>query len=357
MDPRLHERLAAKVEETFGPGAEIAGIERLAGDASTRSYHRIALDPFRRPPSLIVMQWSDPGLAISSDELAVFDRPPDELPFLNVHRFLSEIGVRVPRVYAHWHNEGILFLEDLGDVCLWDKVQGLPEDQVLAWYSKAIDELLKLQVAGTRARDPSCIAFQQSFDRRLYLWEFEHFLEYGLRGGGLRALPSGIEQRLVDAFGIITERLTHVPQVLNHRDYHSWNLMICKDEIAVIDFQDALLAPPSYDLASLLNDRETDRVITAALEKRLVESYLKKRHLLGEPVLQSEEFWETYLLSVLQRDLKVVGRFVYLDLVKGKPGYRRFLGPTIGRISRTLARVPRLGDIAPVLRSRLAELR
>ena len=190
MDARLNERIAAKVQGVFGACAVLVSIEPLAGDASSRRYHRAVLDASTQPRSFIVMEWSDPGLAISSEELAIFDQPPEELPFLNVHRFLSRVGIRVPQLYGHWENEGILFLEDLGDLSLWEKVQGLPQDQVIVWYSRAIDQLLKLQILGTRARDPSCIAFQQSFDRRLYNWEFEHFIEYGIERRLGRPLPS-----------------------------------------------------------------------------------------------------------------------------------------------------------------------
>ena len=123
---------------------------------------------------------SGSALPLSSEELAVFKEPLNELPFLNVHRFLIRIGVRVPRLYGQSMDEGLLFLEDLGDLALWDRVQGLPPSEVLAWYQKAIDELLLLQIRGTKERDESCIAFQQRFDFRLYMWEFDHFLEFGL---------------------------------------------------------------------------------------------------------------------------------------------------------------------------------
>jgi aminoglycoside/choline kinase family phosphotransferase len=96
--------------------------------------------------------------------------------------------------------------------------------------------------------------------------------------------------------------------------------MAREGEVAVIDFQDALLAPPQYDLASLLNDRETDRVIQPALESHLIDYYLSKREELGAMPIGRDEFVESYVLSALQRDFKVVGRFYYLDLVKGKPG-------------------------------------
>ena len=126
------------------------------------------------------------------------------------------------------------------------------------------------------------MAFRQAFGRRLYLWEFAHFIEYGLEGGDKGSLPAG-ERRVLDtAFERVAGHLDSRPRVLNHRDYHSWNLMVPDDDaVVVIDFQDALLAPPQYDLASLLNDRETDQVVTPSVEDQLVDYYLEGMRRMG----------------------------------------------------------------------------
>ena len=263
----------------------------------------------------------------------------------------------MPKLYGHWEQEGILILEDLGDTALWDKVQGLPEPDVLAWYERAIDELLLLQIKGTRARDDACIAFQQRFDYRLYMWEFEHFLEYGLEKRPGTAARKKTLDELRAVFAAIASRLDSQTPCLNHRDYHSWNLMVHDGAVAVIDFQDALLAPPQYDLASLLNDRITDTVISPSREERLVRYYTDQRAAQTETVLHTDEFLEIYLLSVIQRDLKVVGRFYYLDIVKGKPGYMKFIPPTLRRLKRNLARLPQTQQIIPILAEHYEEMR
>ncbi len=352
----LTDRVAEKAAQVFGPGVRVTGLAALAGDASSRRYFRAWLVGAGAPGSVMVMEWSEVGLPVSSEELAVFEEPPEELPFLNVHRFLRGVGVRVPALYGHWVDEGLMLLEDLGDVSLWDRVREAPEAEAAAWYRKAIDELLVLQVLGTRARDDGCMAFRQAFDRRLYLWELDHFTEYGLERGDKGSLPDS-ERRVLDAaFEGMAEHLAGQPRVLNHRDYHSWNLMVHDGAVAVIDFQDALLAPGPYDLASLLNDRETERVVTPALEARLVDYYMERTEALGEPRRDRDAFWETYLLSALQRDLKVVGRFRYLDLVKGKPGYKRYIPPTVERIGRNLRRAPGLVRLRTVLAEHFEEI-
>ncbi|MGH7844183.1 MAG: aminoglycoside phosphotransferase family protein [Candidatus Binatia bacterium] len=346
--------LQKKSQETFGPGARLISLAPLAGDASSRRYHRGCLEGEGAPRTLIVMELAGSNLPLSSEELAIFDEPPAELPFLNMHRFLTRLGVRVPSLYGQWATEGILLLEDLGDLSLWDAVQNLPIEEASRWYKKAIDQLLRIQIQGTQVREDACIAFRQRFDFRLYMWEFEHFLEYGL---GEEKLTAAQKQLLTGSFQQIASRLDRQTPYLNHRDYHSWNLMVHRNEIAVIDFQDALLAPLQYDLASLLNDRETDRIIAPAMEQRLLDYYLERKNELDNTRSNRDEFFEIYLLSAIQRDLKVVGRFHYLDRVKGKPGYKRYIPPTLRRLKRNLQRLSHLEKVLAVLGEHFPEMR
>src|SRR5262249_54914275 len=133
------------------------------------------------------------------------------------------------------------------------------------------------------------------------------------------------KQELRSVFVEIAQRLDSLLPCLSHRDYHSWNLMIHDEAVAMIDFQDALLAPPQYDLASLLNDRITDSIIQPDLEERLVRYYVDRRIDMENRPINRDEFTEMYLFSAIQRDLKVVGRFYYLDVVKGKTAYKKFI--------------------------------
>jgi len=354
---QINRLISDKVHALFGENSVLISLATLAGDASSRRYYRARLQGSEAPRSVVVMELpAGSSLPLSSEELAVFKEEPKELPFLNVHRFLSGVGVRVPRLHGHWEKEGILLLEDLGDTALWDQVQGLAPSEVLAWYQKAIDELLLLQIRGTRQRDDACIAFQQRFDFRLYMWEFEHFLEYGLIKRPDAHVDDPTLARLRTVFSAIARRLDRQPTCLNHRDYHSWNLMIHDDAVAVIDFQDALLAPAQYDLACLLNDRITDSVIRPDLESSLLRYYLKRRAEAEKRTIDGDEFREIYLLSAIQRDLKVVGRFFCLGIVKGKPGYKKFIPATVLRLQRNLARLPQTETIVPLLAEHFEEM-
>jgi len=357
MTEPLEDLVAKKVRAALGEKTRLVSLTPLAGDASSRRYYRARVEGGGAPTSLIVMQLAGSSLPLSSEELAIFREPPKELPFLDVHRLLSRINARVPALYGGWADEGILLLEDLGDCSLWEFVQGLPSAEILSWYEKALDQLLIIQVEGTRRRDSSCVAFQQRFDLRLYLWEFDHFIEYGLekRPGG--KMSGGDKKRLRENFEEMARILAGLPPCLSHRDYHSWNLMVRDGEIAVIDFQDALLAPPQYDLASLLNDRETDRLILPELENRLVDYYLERREAMGETRTNRDEFVAAYILSALQRDFKVVGRFYYLDIIKGKPGYKKYIPQTLRRLKRNLERTTRYQDLLSILAAEFEEMR
>lgn len=353
----LEALVGEKVRACFGAECRLLSVIPLAGDASSRRYYRALLSGGAAPPSAVVMELAGSALPLSSEELALFEEPPKELPFLNLHRFLERVGVRVPALYGHWVDQGMLLLEDLGDRSLWDFAQGLPPDEILHWYYKAIDQLALIQIAGTKAREDSCIAFQQRFDLRLYMWEFDHFIEYGLEKRPGRTLASEEKATLRRRFEEISRRLDSQPACLNHRDFHSWNLMVADGGIAVIDFQDALLAPPQYDLASLLNDRETDALIRPEMEDQLIGYYLERRREAGAQTVNRDEFQEVYILSALQRDFKVVGRFHYLDRVKGKPGYKKYLPPTLRRLKRNLLKLPQTEKLVPLLAPHFEEMR
>jgi hypothetical protein len=358
LGEQLQDLVASELRALFGKQTAIASFAALAGDASSRRYYRAEITGPGSPASIIIMQLpSGSALPLSSEELAVFKEPLKELPFLNLHRFLVRIGVRVPRLYGQSLEKGLLFLEDLGNTALWDKVQDLPPSEVLAWYREAIDELLLLQVRGTNQRDDSCIAFQQRFDFRLYMWEFDHFLEYGLEKRPGTTINQTSKKELRSVFVEIAQRLDSLCPCLSHRDYHSWNLMIHDEAVAVIDFQDALLAPPQYDLASLLNDRTTDSVIQPDLEEKLLGYYIDRRVDMENQTINRDKFTEMYLLSAIQRDLKVVGRFYYLDIVKGKSAYKKFIPPTVHRLKRNLARLPQTQRLIPILAEHYEEMR
>ena len=357
VDGAIAAVVAELVRERFGAGTDVARLAPLAGDASTRRYARAWLKGPGAPASLVVMILADRGIAMSSDELAVFAEPLKELPYLNVHRFLERLGVAIPEIYVDASERGLLLLEDIGDTPLWDALQGRSDAEQQALFEGAIDQLLRIEIDGTAQRDDACIAFQQVFDRRLFDWEFEHFLEYGLVDRLPGGLPAVEQDELRQHFGRLSAFLDAQPRVLNHRDFHAWNLYVHDGRIRVIDFQDALLAPAPYDLATLLGDRDTRDVVQPPLERRLLDYYRTAWSARGGSAWTADQLWEVYATCALQKAFKVVGRFHYLDRVKGKPGYLRYLPGTWRQIARLLAEWPALVPVRDILARHVPELR
>ena len=353
----LAARVSDLVRGRFGSGAAVDHVAPLAGDASTRRYVRAWLRGPGAPATAVVMILADRGIAMSSDELAVFKHAPAELPYVNVHHFLARLGVAIPELYVDASDAGLLVLEDVGDVPLWDAVQGKPDDEVVTLFGRAVDQLLLIELDGTARRDDACIAFQQAFDRRLFDWEFEHFIEHGLVNRVARPIPSSELDELRAHFGRIAAFLDAQPRVLNHRDFHAWNLHVQDGRIRVIDFQDALLAPAPYDLATLLGDRDTPTLIRPDLEQRLLDHYAAAWAARGGTPWPVAQLWEVYAACALQKAFKVVGRFHFLDAVKGKPGYLRYLPPTWRQIDRLLAARPDLAPVQRILAQYAPELR
>ena len=319
------------------PDASITELRPLAGDFSSRRYLRAQLAGGDAPPTVVVMVLSGSGLPLSSEELAIFETPPIELPFIDVQRLFAEVGAPVPTVYRYDQDAGVLLLEDGGDVLLWDRATATPAD-VEMLYRRAIDVLLLLHTRGTEHPDRSSIAFAQRFDRRLYSWELEHFLEYGVERRLDAPLPPSTRARFENAFAALVEPLLAAPPVLSHRDFHSWNILVRDDMPFVIDFQDALLAPAEYDLASLLTDRVTPRLVTPEIEDRLLRYYWSERG--------GHYDRERYLLSVLQRALKVIGRVQYVAIEKGKPAPLAFLPDVVATARRALAELDGVDTLA-----------
>jgi aminoglycoside/choline kinase family phosphotransferase len=271
-----------------------------------------------------------------------------ELPFLNVHRYLERIGVRVPHVYLDAHRDGFVVLEDLTDRTL---ELALQETSAAALYGAAIDQLAKLRAGAEHHPDPRCLAWTRAFDFDLYQWEFEHFLEYGLLGRG--AKPTAAELgALRAAFEKVSRELAQAPRSFTHRDYQSRNIMVLDTgEQVVIDFQDALQGPRQYDLVALLRDSyvELDWPLVEAMLNRYVDR-------LGAPVDRGE-FIAFFDLLTVQRKLKDAGRFVFIDQVKKNPSFLVHIPSSLGYVKAALARRPDLAQVAEILARYVPELR
>jgi len=339
-----HSELGRAYAEAMGRPA--AKIERLPGGAGNRTYWR-ASDATGQ--SAIVMELPpEPG---KSEEVSK-DAAAQDLAFLNVHRYLERIGVRVPRLYLDAHRRGFVVLEDLTDRTLEMALRGGDRRQI---YARAIDQLAKLRAHAERDPDRSCIAFGRAFDFDLYQWEFEHFIEYGLLGRGSK--PSEAELReLRETFTRISQELAAAPRGFTHRDYQSRNIMVLlSGEQVVIDFQDALQGPRQYDLVALLRDSYVE--LSRDLIDEMLRRYLRELPRQGGPKLDEREFAGFFDLLTVQRKLKDAGRFVFIDQVKKNPSFLVHIPSSLRYVKDALARRPELGNVREILARHVPELR
>jgi aminoglycoside/choline kinase family phosphotransferase len=316
-------------------GARLERLSPLKGDASMRRFWRGLIQRGSNtsaPASVIAIDLGPDDLPLYVRALDLVAQPRPEPPFLSVHRLMEQIGIAVPAIYAAAVPLRKLMVEDVGDLSLYEAVKAQPA-QTAELYRLAVDELLKLHRHATA--NCGCIAYGIAYDRRLFFWEMEQFVEYGIPavapGADCRAIRPELE-RLAESLGAL-------PRVLSHRDYHFQNLFIQssggKTRIRVIDFQDALMAPAAQDLAVLLTTRDSGAFISPELERELLDYYFAAAAQDAAFPLDRAGFLQTYRLCVLQHALKVIGRFIFLEQ-SGKSGYRIYVPAAVGQARRML---------------------
>ena len=340
-------RLSSTLRDALSFRASLEQCVPLAGDASNRRYFRLHLSggPVQ---SLILMQLADPeGFKASEEAVSGSDGDIQELPFLNVLKHLQGVGVSVPRLYFFDEPAGLLFLEDFGDVTLAQACQRVSADAIEGLYRQAIDLLAEVHVKASIPSSVPCLAFSRSFDVPLYLWEFNHFLEYGVVARQGRPIPAEDLVPIQEECRKIAEWLAEQSMVFTHRDFHSRNLMVDGARMGVIDFQDALLGPLAYDLASLLRDSYI------ALDESLIDAllvYYREKMCQALPSSQHSEmhlndadtFRRLFDYTSIQRNLKAAGRFVYIDRVKGNPSFLESIPRTLHNVRANLMKYPQL---------------
>ena len=321
-DPRFA-TLRAWVATALGTRA--FDIAPASADASFRRYFRVtpAL-PWQGHASLIAM-----------------DAPPpneDCRPYVHVARLLADAGVHAPAVLAEDLAQGLLLLTDLGTRTY---LAALDPDSASTLYSDAIDALIRWQLATREDALPR-------YDEALLGRELDLFGEWYVRRHLGRALSSTQASALADARTKILAANLAEPRVYVHRDYHSRNLMVATPNPGVLDFQDAVVGPITYDLVSLLRDayvswdeeRELDWVVR----------YWERARAAGLPVREDfGAFWQDYEWMGAQRQLKVLGIFARLCHRDGKDGYLADMPRVAAYLRRTASRYRALGGLALLL--------
>jgi aminoglycoside/choline kinase family phosphotransferase len=302
------------------PGRHFS-LAAASADASFRSYHRVSFDD---DSSLIVM-----------------DAPPaheDCRPWLHVQDLFQAAGVHVPEVLAQDLTQGFLLLSDLGNTTYLSILNG---DSAPALYADALAALVNIQLASR----PSVLP---AYDHALLKREVDLFPEWFLaRHHGL-VLTDAERVTLEQTFERILAVNLAEPQVFVHRDYHARNLMVTAPNPGIIDFQDAVYGPISYDLVSLFKDAyvEWDEELTLDWLVRYWEMARKA----GVPVRADfAEFHRDYEWMGVQRHLKVLGIFARLYHRDGKDGYLKDLPLVAHYLRKACERYAELGFLRRLL--------
>lgn len=310
------------------PG-ETLRLVPVAGDASFRRYFRLG--------------------GCAPTRIAVFAPPEKERnrEFTHIAALLRASGVHAPEVHAYAQATGFLLLEDLGDALL---LGALDENRVDALYATAMQTLLRLQACATSIDGWAL----PCYSAELLQQEMDLFPEWFLRRLLGIAADDAEESMLRQLFGHLVASALEQPQVLVHRDYHSRNLMLLPDgQLGVIDFQDAVVGPLSYDLVSLLRDCYV--AWPAARVRQWVQDYAGQARQAGllPAAVDIDAFLRWFDLMGLQRHLKVLGIFARLWLRDGKPGYLRDLPLVMRYLAEVAAAHPEAQEFAGWFTSRV----
>lgn len=293
-------------------------LHLISGDASFRKYYR-------------------------AENRIWVDAPPEtekNAEFLANAAALQRCGVLAPEVYAADLAQGFLCVSDLGDQSLFAL---LSTDNVLEWYQRALALLPKLYEVDLPLPD-----FDSVFmDRENAIFP-EWFLSHHL---GL-PLDASTQALLSDTFTMLTANNLAQPQVVMHRDFHSRNLMVVdQTELAVIDFQDMVRGPVTYDMVSLIKDCYCDW--SAEVRQKALQQAFYQSVQCGviDGSVSLEQFTRWFDLTGMQRHLKAIGIFARLHHRDGKSGYLKDIPRTLAYVDAVSARYPELAAFSGWLRA------
>jgi aminoglycoside/choline kinase family phosphotransferase len=269
----------------------------------------------------------------------VMDAPPDKedcRPFVHVAALLAAAGVHAPRIHAEDLDAGFLLLSDLGTRTY---LEALNEGNAAPLFADATDALLRWQLATRPGELPP-------YDEALLRREMNLFPEWYIARHRGRELGAEQKHALENLFRTLVASALAQPAVYVHRDYMPRNLMLSEPNPGVLDFQDAVIGPITYDVVSLFRDAfvswDEERVLDWSVR------YWEKAKRAGLPVdADFGEFWRALEWMGLQRHLKVLGIFARINYRDGKPKY---LADTPRFIAYARAVAKRYAALAPLLK-------
>lgn len=326
-DKRRHDPRLTELRTWLREGLRFGEFELApaSADASFRRYFRV----------------TRPGRA----SLIVMDAPPDREnvgPYLRVAEMLGEIGVHAPRVLERNAEAGFLLITDLGSLTYLRALE--KGGRADALYGDAIAALVAVQVRGARYAKQL-----PPYDAKLLRFEMGLFQDWLLTRHLGVTLDADEASMLAQAMNLLTESALAQPRVFVHRDYHSRNLMVCPGaNPGILDFQDAVYGPLTYDLVSLLRDCYI--AWPAAQVREWIATYSRRAESQGLDLAGDDwQFARWFDLMCVQRHLKTSGIFCRLWYRDGKPGYLDDIPRTLGYVREAARRHAELEALVDLL--------
>lgn len=344
-----HDRIARSLAaRTFLHTASAGASARrfLLGDASTRSYERILPGPASTDAILMdaPRQPDGPPIRDGLPYSRIAHLAESVTPFVAVGRALIERGFAAPAIHAADHDAGFLLIENLGADGVLD-AEGVP---IAERYTAAAELLAGLHLCDwprDLAAGPSRTHRLPAYDRAAMRIETDLLIDWYWPHALGREATAGERGAYDTAWNAVLDRLADAETSIVLRDYHSPNIIWRDDRtgidrLGLIDFQDALIGPAAYDVASLGMDARV--TVPAGLEQAVRNAYIGARRQVGP--FDQDRFDSAYAIMAAQRNAKVAGIFVRLDRRDGKPGYLRHLPRIRAYLHRALAH-PALSEI------------
>ncbi len=306
------------IESEKIPNGEIKKVVKLTGDASTRRYYRAQTE-------------NGSYVVCLNDSI---NNKKQESEFIEVQKILKNHNIRVPLVFDYNLEKGYILEEDLGDQTMLRELgycEDLRKEKCL--YEVAIEQMIrvqKLDFTQYYGRSFSSLAFDVSKLMEEVQFTIEHFVKGFLN----HPLDKQDESILISYFLKISKKLADQKMVLNHRDYHSRNIMIKEDQQVVIDFQDARLGVAQYDLVSLLEDCYYSIEIS---NKCYLKDFYWNDFIKEESIQSSkEEFYLLYDFMSIQRIFKAIGSFSFIYQTRKDFRYLKYISHSFENLKKFL---------------------
>jgi hypothetical protein len=319
------------------PFAE-ATRRRIQGDASTRMYERLTLGEKGAILMISPRRPDGPPVRDGKPYSAIAHLAEDVKPFVAMSNGLRQIGLSAPQILDAEIAQGVLLIEDLGSEAV---VAGDPPAPIEERYSAAVEVLVALhryQLSGSLPVSPHVEYKLPRYDMDAFLIEVELLLDWYLPRMGVD-VTQDLRKNFVTLWRRALQPAVEAKSTWVLRDFHSPNLIWLPERkdlrrVGILDFQDALMGPGAYDLASLLQDARVD--VTDATEVALLGQYVRSRKEIDEE-FDPPSFIALYSTLAAQRASKILGIFARLDRRDGKPQYLRHMPRVWRYLQRALA--------------------